>query len=298
MSLSRLVSTRRLVRSSIVMANVVRVRSFTSSPAKCFGDRIMPNNRAQSPSDIRWFEKWDKQLHPTDNKITWIVSGTTNVTFHALDKHVQDGKGAEIALAFTDDMTGKDMKYSYQELYDMTTAFSRRLLGLGITKDDVVMVYDPKLPQAVVAMLSCARIGALYSMVFGGASPELLSQRINLERPKAIISASCGLQVYYDVNSAAPYKPIIEKALSQAHHHVEHVILYQRDPIRCDVDGKKYVDWNEPSDHQFNPLFAAASSAGIPYFVNEPVLNPKYEGELGPVAHAAQRAGLPVFVPY
>jgi len=184
----------------------------------------------------------------------------------------------------------------------MTLSFARRLQYLGVKHGDIVMIYDPMLPQAVVAMLACARIGASYSMVFGGATSELLAQRLNAEKPKAIITASCGLQVYFDMNSAVAYKPVIDQAMELSDHSPEHVVVFQRKPITCELNGPKYVEWVDPiiEKHESLAVFNAAVTADLPLFIDDDlkVKKPKYSGDLGPVAAAAMHAGLPVFVPY
>jgi len=262
---------------------------------------MTPNEKAQSPSDFRWFQKWDALLHPEDNKVKWFSGGTSNVCFNALDKVVLDSRGEEVALAFTNGFSGKDEKYTYKEVLDMTLSFTRRLQYLGIKNGDTIMIYDPMLPQAVVAMLACARIGAKYTMVFGGATSELLAQCINNSRPTAIISSSCGLQVYFDINSAVPYKPVIDSAIEAANHKPEHVIIFQRKPISCELTGPRDVAWTDPlfDDHEHVPVVHAAVTAGLPVFMDDdvPVKPIKYKGEFGPVAEAAMAAGIPVFVP-
>jgi propionyl-CoA synthetase len=170
----------------------------------------------------------------------WFQGGTTNTAWLALDRHVEAGRGDRIALIYDSPVTGRIERISYQALTERVARVAGALQGLGVGRGDRVVVYMPMVPEAAVAMLACARIGAVHSVVFGGFAPRELALRIDDAEPKAILSASCGIEVA----SVIPYKPLLDGAIELAVHKPSHVVVLQREECRADLDGSGYLDWH------------------------------------------------------
>ncbi|SNR52769.1 propionyl-CoA synthetase [Haloechinothrix alba] len=168
----------------------------------------------------------------------WFPDGELNTSYNALDRHVERGRGEQLALIYDSPMTGTVRRLTYAELRDEVARFAGALRSLGVGKGDRVIVYMPMVPEAVVAMLACARIGAVHSVVFGGFAPKELAARVEDAKPKAILAASCGLEPARVVE----YKPIIEAALETTEHQPEAVVVLQRDAARAEL-GDRDVDW-------------------------------------------------------
>jgi propionyl-CoA synthetase len=170
----------------------------------------------------------------------WFPDGVLNTCYNALDRHVVAGRGERTALIYDSPMAGVTVSYTYAELRDEVARFAGVLRSLGVAAGDRVIIYMPMVPQAVVAMLACARLGAVHSVVFGGFAPRELATRIDDARPKVIVAASCGLEP----NRVIEYRPIIAEAISYTIHRPDHVVVLQRDraPARL-ADGD--VDWDE-----------------------------------------------------
>ena len=143
----------------------------------------------------------------------WFTGGVVNTCYNALDRHVDEGNGARLALIYDSPVTGNFVrKYSYRELRDVVAKFAGVLAAQGVSKGDRVIIYMPMVPEAVIAMLACARIGAVHSVVFGGFAANELAVRINDAKPKVIVSASCGIEV----NRVIDYKPLLDGAIELA----------------------------------------------------------------------------------
>ncbi|HJY71185.1 MAG TPA: AMP-binding protein, partial [Streptosporangiaceae bacterium] len=134
----------------------------------------------------------------------WFADGVLNTCFNALDRHVRDGRGDQAALIYDSPVTGTGRTYSYRELLEEVARFAGLLRDLGVNKGDRVIIYMPMIPEAVIAMLACARIGAVHSVVFGGFAANELAMRIDDAAPKVLVSASCGIEV----SRVIEYKPI------------------------------------------------------------------------------------------
>ena len=139
----------------------------------------------------------------------WFAGGVLNTCFNAVDRHVRDGRGDQAALIYDSPVTGSQRTYTYTELLDEVARFAGVLRGLGVGKGDRVIVYMPMIPEALIAMLACARIGAVHSVVFGGFAAPELATRIDDATPKVIVSASCGIEV----SRIIEYKPILDRAI-------------------------------------------------------------------------------------
>ena len=154
----------------------------------------------------------------------WFTGGVLNTCYNALDRHVIRGRAEQPALIFHSAVTGEVRTFSYSDLLQRVAQFGGALRELGVVAGDRVVIYLPMIPEAVIAMLACARIGAVHSVVFGGFAPAELAARIDDARPKVIISASCGLEA----NRVIAYKPLLDAALDRATHQPDYCVIHQR----------------------------------------------------------------------
>ena len=174
--------------------------------------------------DCHWFKKWDKVFDDADKPLyRWFVGGEMNTCYNALDFHVDErGRGDRVALIYDSPVTGTIRHYTYAELRESVARFAGVLAGRGVEKGDRVIVYMPMIPEALVAMLACARIGAIHSVVFGGFAAKELATRIDDARPKVIVSASCGIEG----KRVIPYKPLLDKAIELAESKPQNCIIF------------------------------------------------------------------------
>ena len=171
----------------------------------------------------------------------WFADGVLNTCFNALDRHVRDGRGDQAALIYDSPVTGTKRTYTYRELLDRVARFAGVLRGLGVDKGDRVIIYLPMIPEAAIATLACARIGAIHSVVFGGFAANELATRIDDAAPKAVVSASCGIET----SRVVEYKPILDRALELARHKPEHCVILQRPQAVAALGAGRDVDWAE-----------------------------------------------------
>jgi len=171
----------------------------------------------------------------------WFTDGVMNTCFNALDRHVADGRADQAALIYDSPVTGVTRRYSYAELLDEVARFAGVLTGLGVGRGDRVVIYLPMIPAAPVAMLACARIGAVHSVVFGGFAAPELAVRIDDARPAVVVSASCGIEV----SRVIEYKPILDQALTLASHQAAHCVILQRPQARAALTPGRDLDWDE-----------------------------------------------------
>ncbi|GAA1778004.1 propionyl-CoA synthetase [Nostocoides vanveenii] len=170
----------------------------------------------------------------------WFPDGTLNTCFNALDRHVRDGRGEQVALYYDSPVTGTKSSLTYAELLDQVSRFAGALASLGVEKGDRVLIYMPMVPEAVVAMLACARLGAVHSVVFGGFAPAELSARIEDAKPKVVVSASCGIEP----SRTIAYKPMLDGGLDRSEHKPEALIMLQRPQLEAEV-GARDTEWEE-----------------------------------------------------
>ena len=170
----------------------------------------------------------------------WFPDGALNTCHNALDRHVRDGRGEQDALIWDSPMTGTVQHWTYRQLLDEVSLFAGGLRRQGVARGDRVVVYMPMIPEALVAMLACARIGAVHSVVFGGFAPKELAARIDDSRPVAVVAASCGLEP----TRVVEYKPIVDEALRLSSHKPQSVIVLQRDQATAAL-GNDDLDWDE-----------------------------------------------------
>lgn len=168
----------------------------------------------------------------------WYPDGSLNTSYNALDRHVEAGHGDRAALIYDSPVTGTGRTYTYAELRDEVARFAGALASLGVGKGDRVIVYMPMVPEAAVAMLACARLGAIHSVVFGGFAPKELAARIEDATPRVIVAASCGIEP----TRVVEYKPIIDAALELTQHQPDHTIVLQREAALAKL-GDRDLDW-------------------------------------------------------
>ena len=194
---------------------------------------------------LPWYEFPDTILdQDSQGTWRWFHGGKTNTCWLALDRHVEAGRGAQTALIYDSPVTNQVCRYSYQELTDWVAKVAGGLVALGVEKGDRVIVYMPMIPEAAVAMLACARLGAVHSVVFGGFAAPELAVRIDDAQPKVILSASCGVEVA----NVIPYVPLLDDAIALAKHKPDHVVVKQRPQSPAALNGDRYLDWDQWQD--------------------------------------------------
>ena len=197
---------------------------------------------SDAAAGIVWSRPWDRVSDLEDVPSgRWFTGGRLNTCYNALDRHVEAGAGDRTALVYDSPVTGTQKSFSYAELKDEVARFAGALASLGVTSGDRVLIYMPMVPEAVIGMLACARLGAIHSVVFGGfASPELAT-RIDDARPKLILSASCGIEP----TRVVPYQPLLEGALALANHAPDHCVVLQREQAEAELQAGRDLDWRE-----------------------------------------------------
>src|SRR6202050_665718 len=191
-------------------------RQSIEDPEGFWGDAIQGIDWYRQPPVVL-----DKSTRPF---YRWFSGGMLNTCFNAVDRHVRDGRGEQPALIHDSPVTGACRTLTYRQLLDQVARFAGVLRGLGTGAGDRVVIYMPMIPEAVIAMLACARIGAVHSVVFGGFAAPELAARIDDAAPRVVVSASCGIEG----QRVVPYKPLVDEALQLAHHVVRHCIVLQR----------------------------------------------------------------------
>ncbi len=196
----------------------------------------------KAAEDCHWYKKWDKVLDDSNKPFyRWFTGGELNTCYNALDYHIENGRGQQVALIYDSPVTDTVKKYTYTQLRDEVAKFAGVLLDQGVKKGDRVIVYMPMIPEAAIAMLACARIGAVHSVVFGGFAAKELATRINDAKPKVMISASCGIEV----KKVIPYKPLLDGAIEMSASKPEKCIIFQRPQAKAALIPGRDIDWNE-----------------------------------------------------
>jgi len=190
---------------------------------------------------IDWVKPWHEVYARKDGLDRWFVGAECNTCWNTVDRHVKAGHGDRLAVIYDSPMTGTKATYTYSQLLDEVATLAAVLDDLGVRKGDRVILYMPMIPQALFAMLACARIGAIHSVVFGGFAPPELATRINDAKPKAILAASCGIEP----NRVIPYKPLLDEALDIAAHKVEACLVFQRPEVQADLKNGRDHDWED-----------------------------------------------------
>lgn len=222
---------------------------------------------------IDWYKKWDRVLDAdAEPAARWFVGGELNTCYNCLDRHVEAGRGDQPALIYDSPVTDQQKTYSFSELQDTVARFAGVLSGHGVKKGDRVIVYMPMIPEATIAMLACARLGAVHSVVFGGFAANELATRIDDAKPKFIVTASCGIEP----NRVVEYKPLLDKAIELAAHKPDGCIIKARPQANASLIEGRDLDWDqemanaEPADcvpvAATDPLYILYTSGttGIP----------------------------------
>ncbi|MFN4311954.1 MAG: propionyl-CoA synthetase [Ferrovibrio sp.] len=200
---------------------------------------------AEAAAPLHWFRKWDRVLDATNPPFyQWFAGAETNTCYNALDRHVEAGCGDRIALIYDSPVTGTVRRFTTRELRDSVARVAGALTALGIAKGDRVIIYMSMTPEAVLAMLACARIGAIHSVVFGGFAPRELATRIDDAKPKLIIASSCGLEP----GRVVEYKPLLDQAIEMAAHKPQHCLIHQRPMYTATMMAGRDLDFDAESD--------------------------------------------------
>ncbi|MCP5417281.1 MAG: propionyl-CoA synthetase [Chromatiaceae bacterium] len=216
---------------------------------------------AEAAKDIDWYKPAEKILDDSNIPFYhWFQGGEINTCYNALDRHVENGRGDQLALIYDSPVTGTKKRFTYAELTETVAKFAGALAAQGVSRGDRVIVYMPMIPEAVVAMLACARIGAIHSVVFGGFAPKELATRINDAKPKAIVSASCGVEG----SKVLPYKPLLDEAIELSTHKPSSTIIYQRPQVTAELQQGRDVDWVQAAA-------AAAPAECVPVAATDPL---------------------------
>jgi len=194
---------------------------------------------------IDWSKMPTKALDASNPPMyQWFVDGEANTCYNALDRHVAAGRGDQAAVIYDSPITGSKRTISYSEMLDQVARFAGALSGKGVVKGDRVVIYMPMVPEALVAMLGCARIGAVHSVVFGGFAANELAVRIDDATPKAVIAASCGIEP----GRVIAYKPLLDGAIEIASHKPEFTIILQREQLAAEMIEGRDFDWQQVQD--------------------------------------------------
>ncbi len=195
---------------------------------------------AKAAEGIDWERRWDKVLdNPEPNIYRWFAGARLNTCYNALDRHVERGRGEQAAVIYDSAVTDTKRTISYAELLDEVSRFAGGLADAGVTKGDRVIIYMPMIPEAIVAVLACARLGAVHSVVFGGFAAAELATRIDDAQPTLIVSASCGIEP----SRLVEYKPLLDEAIELASHKPQHCIVYQRPQVAASMIEGRDLDW-------------------------------------------------------
>jgi len=192
-------------------------------------------------ADIDWIKPPETCFDPTAGVYgRWFPDASCNTCYNCIDRHIEAGRGEQTAIIYDSPVTDTKKRYSYYQLFDEVTALATALENLGIEQGDRVIIYMPMIPQAAFAMLACARIGAIHSVVFGGFAPKELATRIDDAKPKIILSASCGIEPTRTI----PYKPLLDEAIDIAEHKPESCMIYQRPELEATLDKDRDINWH------------------------------------------------------
>ncbi|HUK09126.1 MAG TPA: propionyl-CoA synthetase [Stellaceae bacterium] len=197
---------------------------------------------AEAAEAIDWDRRWDEVLDRGNAPFyLWFKGGRLNTCWNALDRHVERGRAQQTALIYDSPITGQIKKFTYREMRDKVALVAGMLRELGVARGDRVLIYMPMVPEAVMAMLACARIGAIHSVVFGGFAAPELATRIDDAKPKVIVAASCGVEPQRIV----PYKPLLDAAIEQSAAKPAHCVIVQRPMERAPLVAGRDHDWEE-----------------------------------------------------
>jgi propionyl-CoA synthetase len=210
----------------------------------------------EAAEQLEWTRRWDRVLDQDSPPFShWFVGGELNTCHNALDRHADGGRGDQAALVHDSAFTGVKQTFTYRELRDRVATLAGGLARLGVVKGDRVLISMPMVPEAVMAMLACARLGAIHSVVFGGFAAKELATRIDDATPKVILSASCGLEP----GKIIAYKPLLDEALRIATAQPEHCVILQRPELEAEL-GEHDLDWSTLEDAAPAPCTPVAAT--------------------------------------
>jgi propionyl-CoA synthetase len=216
---------------------------------------------AEQAAAIDWSRRWDKVLDASKAPFyRWYAGAELNACHNALDRHVDGGRADQAALIYDSPVTDSRKTFTYRELRDQVAKLAGAIAAQGVGKGDRVIIYMPMIPEAVMAMLACARLGAIHSVVFGGFAANELATRIDDCSPKLVLTASCGVEPGRIVH----YKPLLDQAIELAKHKIPRCILFQRPQAKAMMVAGRDLDWNETVD-------AARPHACVPVKATDPL---------------------------
>jgi propionyl-CoA synthetase len=197
---------------------------------------------AEAAAAIDWVEPWTRVLDDSRAPFyRWFAGGRLNTCYNALDRHIERGRADQLALVYDSPVTETTKSYTYRELRDEVASFAGSLAAQGVEPGDRVIVYMPMVPEAVIAMLACARIGAIHSVVFGGFAANELASRIEDAKPKVVVTASCGIEP----GRVVAYKPLLDAAIDLVESKPKRCIVLQRGMLEADLEAGRDLDWGE-----------------------------------------------------
>src|ERR1700753_2341121 len=219
----------------------------------------------EAAQEIDWIEPAKKIFDPSLGLYgRWFAGAVVNTCYNALDRHVANGRADQLALIHDSPLTGSVTKFTYAELLAEVKALAGVMMDFGVSKGDRVIIYMPMVPEAVVAMLACARIGAVHSVVFGGFAPKELATRIEDAAPRLILSASCGIEP----GRIVAYKPLLDEAIKLASVKPEASIILQRPQQTCELVSGRDHDW---IDLREAAIKAKKSADCVPVLATDPL---------------------------
>ncbi len=211
--------------------------------------------------DVHWYQAPTRLLDDSQPPFyRWFPDGVINACYNAVDIHVEQGRGQQLAVIYDSPVTGTRRQYTFDQLLEQVSNFAGVLLAQGVTMGDRVIIYMPMIPEALIAMLGCARIGAIHSVVFGGFASNELAVRIDDAAPKLIVSASCGVEP----SRVVAYKPLLDGAIALAQHKPQSCIIVQRPMQEASLVAGRDLDWNAA-------MAAAQPAACVPVNANDPL---------------------------
>ncbi len=219
----------------------------------------------EAAREIDWIEPAKKVFDPSMGLYgRWFAGGVVNTCYNALDRHVLGGRANQTALIHDSPLTNAITKFTYAELLEEVKTFAAVMQDFGVTKGDRVVIYMPLVPEAMIAMLACARIGAVHSVVFGGFAAKELATRIDDAQPKLVLSASCGIEP----GRIVQYKPLLDEAIKIANFKPQSCIILQRPQQTCDLIKGRDHDWSEL---RAKAIVAKKSAGCVPVLATDPL---------------------------
>ncbi|CAA6816855.1 MAG: Acetyl-coenzyme A synthetase (EC [uncultured Thiotrichaceae bacterium] len=214
-------------------------------------------------ADLSWEKPWSRVLDMDAKPVPkWFPDAEINTCYNAVDRHVEAGRGDQNAIIYDSPITDSQQKITYAELQSLVSKFAGGLKSLGVEKGDRVIIYMPMIPEAAIAMLACARLGAIHSVVFGGFAANELATRIDDAKPKAIVSASCGIEP----SRVIEYKPLLDEAMKIASHTVQSCIVKARPQAEATLVEGRDVDWDTLAE-QAEPADCVSVKATDPLYI-------------------------------